>query len=341
MQPRAHLHGSAQPRGRIHERGHHGVADGLDDGTALFTDDHFKRVEVQPDEVVAEASPIRSYMAVESRKSVKRKVKSRLRPGLARRGSDPTALSSAHERRHLGLWSVDVPLAVNGIEAAHRGSLNRCPRRGAAGASERSSARGCASASPHRSSSRVRQLPWRRSADSSDGSEELPFDSIWTGEAVMGQGASLEPMTLLAYAAALTDRVRLGCAVILLPLRAPVTLARAAAAVDQLSGGRLDLGIGMGDDPSLVGSVGLDPALRVDRFVEGLAGDARPVERRSVDPRRPYAHDRWLDHEPPAWAAARATGLVRWLPPGRATARRGARRRLDRRRWSERSRVRA
>jgi probable F420-dependent oxidoreductase len=55
-----------------------------------------------------------------------------------------------------------------------------------------------------------------------------------------------ESLSNLAYCAAVTDRIRLGVAVLCLPYRAPVVTAKQIATIDALSGGRLDLGIGQG-----------------------------------------------------------------------------------------------
>ena len=56
----------------------------------------------------------------------------------------------------------------------------------------------------------------------------------------------LDAMIMLALAAAATERVRLGTAVLVLPLRAPVEFAKQAATIDAVSGGRLELGVGAG-----------------------------------------------------------------------------------------------
>ena len=55
-----------------------------------------------------------------------------------------------------------------------------------------------------------------------------------------------DPLITLAYLAAATERVRLGTSVLVLPYRHPLLIARSAANIDQLSGGRVFLGVGVG-----------------------------------------------------------------------------------------------
>ncbi len=78
--------------------------------------------------------------------------------------------------------------------------------------------------------------------------EAAGFDAVWVGDHVAFYVPILESLTLLAFVAAATERVRLGTAVYLLPLRHPTTTAKVAATLDVLSGGRLRLGVGVGGE---------------------------------------------------------------------------------------------
>lgn len=88
------------------------------------------------------------------------------------------------------------------------------------------------------------------------------------------QPAFLDTWTLLGYAAARTERVHLSGNVLSLPLRPPAVLARAAASLDVLSGGRLELGIGAGafwEGIAAMGGRRLDAAQGVDALREAIA----------------------------------------------------------------------
>ena len=68
---------------------------------------------------------------------------------------------------------------------------------------------------------------------------------IWVGDSIVAN-PRLEPLTTLAYVAAITQRARLGTAILLPALRQPTLLAHALANIDQISQGRLVLGLGVG-----------------------------------------------------------------------------------------------
>lgn len=68
---------------------------------------------------------------------------------------------------------------------------------------------------------------------------------VWVGDSVVAK-PRIEPLTTLAYCAAITKRARLGTAVLLPALRQPTVLAHALASLDQVCGGRLVLGLGAG-----------------------------------------------------------------------------------------------
>ncbi len=78
--------------------------------------------------------------------------------------------------------------------------------------------------------------------------EGAGFDSLWVGDHVSFYIPILESLTLLSFAAAATERVRLCTGIYLLPLRHPTTTAKVASTLDVLSGGRLTLGVGVGGE---------------------------------------------------------------------------------------------
>src|SRR6187401_2171005 len=69
--------------------------------------------------------------------------------------------------------------------------------------------------------------------------ESLGYDSVWTAEAYGSDAA-----TVLAWLAAQTSQIRIGSAIFQMPGRSPAMTAMTAATLDQLSGGRMLLGIG-------------------------------------------------------------------------------------------------
>jgi probable F420-dependent oxidoreductase len=101
--------------------------------------------------------------------------------------------------------------------------------------------------------------------------EELGFDSAWTQEGMLGSGPQLGPIETMTYAAACTQRMRLGCVVFVSTLHSPVHLAKSISTLDQLSRGRIEVGVGTGGKNRPFGAFGVDPARYVTRFTEGIA----------------------------------------------------------------------
>jgi probable F420-dependent oxidoreductase len=110
--------------------------------------------------------------------------------------------------------------------------------------------------------------------------EQAGYASLWSFQRLLvpeGSGMDpvyhsvLDPLTALAYAAAGTSRIRLGVAVVNLPFVTPAYLAKQAATVDVLSGGRLDLGLGIGWMPEEFTAAGAPMARRGRRTEEYVA----------------------------------------------------------------------
>jgi probable F420-dependent oxidoreductase len=100
--------------------------------------------------------------------------------------------------------------------------------------------------------------------------ESLGFESAWTQEAVLSSAPTLAPLELMTFAAACTLQLRLGCAVFVSPLHNPVHLAKAISTLDQLSRGRIEVGIAIGGKGRMFSAFEVDPASLVARFTEGL-----------------------------------------------------------------------
>jgi len=98
--------------------------------------------------------------------------------------------------------------------------------------------------------------------------ESLGFESLWTQEAITGAVPILEPVTLLSYLAAITEKVRLGTSVIVAPLRNPIQLAKSLGSLDHMSRGRLTVGLGLGGNPNDIPPYGFSSEKRVGRFTE-------------------------------------------------------------------------
>lgn len=119
--------------------------------------------------------------------------------------------------------------------------------------------------------------------------EALGFESAWVLEQIVGSIPSLEPVALLTYAAAVTERMRLGSAVLLTAIRSPVHLAKTLGTLDHLSEGRLTVGVGLGADSKLYPAYGIPAERRAARFVEGI----RLMKRLWTEPRISFEGEFW------------------------------------------------
>jgi probable F420-dependent oxidoreductase len=147
--------------------------------------------------------------------------------------------------------------------------------------------------------------------------EELGYSSLWTFQRLLspleGDAPALappyrsvhDPLTTLAYLAAQTTEVRLGVAVVNMPYYAPIVLAKMLTTIDHLSGGRLDVGLGIGwlrPELAAAGMGTADRGARAEDFLRCLKtiwtddvvehqGDFYRVPRSQVDPKpvqQPY-----------------------------------------------------
>jgi probable F420-dependent oxidoreductase len=109
--------------------------------------------------------------------------------------------------------------------------------------------------------------------------EELGYHSVWTLQRLLNPADSTDqtyrkvpdPLITLAFLAAQTSRIRLGVAVLNMPFFSPPLLAKQAATLDEVSGGRLDLGLGLGWMPEEFTAVGVPYERRGARAEEFLA----------------------------------------------------------------------
>lgn len=141
-------------------------------------------------------------------------------------------------------------------------------------------------------------------------SESFGYDSIWLPENhFSGHGAVPDPLMLLSSMAATTTTIRIGTTSYLLPLRHPLQAAEQVAVLDQLSNGRLILGLGRGYQAPTYSAFGISMRQKREIFAESLAvirrawaGEelvmlegATPVTLAPLPVQRPH---------PPLWVAA-------------------------------------
>jgi probable F420-dependent oxidoreductase len=102
--------------------------------------------------------------------------------------------------------------------------------------------------------------------------DALGFAGLWVQDTLNAKNVSLDPLHQLSFAAAVTGRMRLGVSVLFSGYRNPAVLARDLATIDQLSQGRLTVGLGVGNAyhrPRLA-ALGIDTDRPALRLVEGI-----------------------------------------------------------------------
>ncbi|MEV4599896.1 LLM class flavin-dependent oxidoreductase [Amycolatopsis sp. NPDC049253] len=113
--------------------------------------------------------------------------------------------------------------------------------------------------------------------------QEAGFHSAWTQEAVFGRRPQLSPLEAMTFAAACTDTLRLGCTVFVSTLHIPAQLAKSTSSLDQLSRGRLEVGVGSGGKNRPYPAFGMRPERYLARFTEGVELLKRLWTQDSVD----------------------------------------------------------
>jgi probable F420-dependent oxidoreductase len=121
-----------------------------------------------------------------------------------------------------------------------------------------------------------REVRWAEYASMARAAEEVGFDSIWVGDHYLYRAdgrperGPWEAWTMLAGLAGVTERVRLGPLVACLNFHNPAVLAKTAATVDELSGGRLVVAVGAGWNRTEFDAFGIPFDHRASRFEEGF-----------------------------------------------------------------------
>ncbi|ENT6121592.1 LLM class flavin-dependent oxidoreductase [Klebsiella pneumoniae] len=116
------------------------------------------------------------------------------------------------------------------------------------------------------------QTRYRLAAEQIRHAERLGFDSAWIAQHHFHEqeGGLPSPLVFLAQVAAQTDRIRLGTAIITLPMENPLRVAEDAAVLDLLTDGRLEVGFGSGGTPTSFLPFGLTSEQRGAAFADHL-----------------------------------------------------------------------
>ncbi len=115
--------------------------------------------------------------------------------------------------------------------------------------------------------------------------ESLGYSAFHLADHILGQGPALEranhpvqnlaAIPAMAYAAAVTSSINIGCRVFCIDYHNPVVLIKSAMTIDKLSGGRLEFGLGAGWIKEEYAALGLnmdEPAVRIDRLADVIEG---------------------------------------------------------------------
>jgi probable F420-dependent oxidoreductase len=119
---------------------------------------------------------------------------------------------------------------------------------------------------PHRSSDPIDMSVVRSVAQRADA---LGFRDLWVTENTLDHVFCFDPIVILTYAAAVTKAIRVGIAVVVLPIHHPIHVAHKVATLDYASNGRAILGLGLGRDHHYE-QFQIPREHRVQRFVEGV-----------------------------------------------------------------------
>jgi alkanesulfonate monooxygenase SsuD/methylene tetrahydromethanopterin reductase-like flavin-dependent oxidoreductase (luciferase family) len=168
--------------------------------------------------------------------------------------------------------------------------------------------------------------------DLAETAQELGYDSMWTIHHYVANLATLQPISMTARLSGLTDTMTIGTAILLAPFLHPVHVAEEFATLDQMSGGRVVLGLGAGYRDNEFDALGILRSSRAGRLVESIEiiramwtrekvhYEGRyyqvPGHKISVPPHQPGG--------PPIWIGAGAKPAVRraavmgdaWFAPG-------------------------
>ncbi len=136
--------------------------------------------------------------------------------------------------------------------------------------------------------------------------EQWGYESFWLPENHFGEGAIPEPMMLLSAVAGATRTIRLGTTSYLLPLRHPLQAAEQVAVLDQLSNGRVILGVGRGYQPALFDAFNVVRAEKREIFADCLATMRRAWSGEAIgsDPNVSLWPRPVQTPHPPIWVAA-------------------------------------